>query len=705
MNNKIKNLIYGFSLITLMVVIFAPAGFLYAADLDSWRNESIKLLQIKNYSTTPGSGNWQNYSVSASPGEIISLLVHYHNFTSTEVAQNVRIRVDVPTGNSNSHMLRLYFWADNSPTLYDSVTVNVSNSQYISFVTGSVLQYQGGGSATVPSGGDNIVTASGLNIGNVSYGNSESGYITLRLQLSNNSTTGGIPTATTTSATNITQTSAILNGTVNPNSNSTSAWFEWGTTSSLGNTLSSINAGNGSSNVDVAITLSGLSENTVYYYRAVAQNSYGIAYGSIMNFVTLGGSGGGSCNPTVSTQAASFITANSATVRGIINPQGRTTSGWFEYDTAYSLSYRTSTQDMGSGTMDADLLRYLSTLATNTTYYYRAVAQNSCGTTYGSILSFSTGTEYAQGTAPQVNAISPATEITQTSALFSASVNPKNSETTAWFEWGLGSTFVSYNSSSPLNIGTGDLDKLANARPLTLSPNTTYYFRAAAKNYFGTTYSAVLNFQTLSPTIVSQPTQPTQPSQPTSQPSAPAPSSSVSVSPTTTILGLSLMALEMSADRDTVGIGKTFTYSVIYRNTGIADADNNLLKVVLPKNVVLMDAGLPNYSLEENVLFFKLGKINKDEFGSLDIKVKVGDSAENGEKLTATGILDFTDAKANGQPNISASAASEVGSTGFLGTAATGFSLAELPWWFYLVVIMGAVIFFARYKISKILKI
>lgn len=613
--------------------------------------------------------------------------------------------MEAPSANSTSHMLRLYFWADNSPTLYDSVTVNVSSSQYISFVSGSVLQYQGGGSATVPAGGDNIVTAPGLNIGNVSYGNSQSGYVTLKLQLSNNPVSGSIPTATTTSATNITQTSATLRGTVNPSNNSTSAWFEWGTTSSLGNTLSSINAGNGSSNVDVAITLSGLSENTVYYYRAVAQNSYGIAYGSIMNFVTLGGSGGGSCQPTVSTQSASFITANSSTVRGIINPRGRTTSGWFEYDTTYALTYRTSTQDMGSNTMDVDLLRYLSSLNANTTYYYRAMAQNSCGTTYGSTLSFTTETGTGvSGIAPQVD-ISPAAEITQTSALFSASINPKNSETTAWFEWGLGSTFISYNSSSLLSVGTGDLSKSANARPLTLSPNTTYYFRAGAKNSFGTTYSTILNFKTLSSPIVSQPTQPTQPSQPTSQPSVSAPASSASVSPTATTLGPSLMALEMNTDRDAVAIGKTFTYSIIYRNTGIADADNNLLKVVLPKNVILADAGLPTYSLEENVLFFKLGRINKDEFGSLEIKVKVGNSAENGEKLTGTAILDFTDAKAVSQPNISTSATSEV-STGFLGiTAATGFSLAELPWWLYLMAVLAAVVFFARYKISKILKI
>jgi len=163
------------------------------------------------------------------------------------------------------------------------------------------------------------------------------------------------------------------------------------------------------------------------------------------------------------------------------------------------------------------------------------------------------------------------------------------------------------------------------------------------------------------------------------------------------------MALEMSVDRDRVAIGKILTYNVIYRNTGIADTSNNLLKIVLPKNVVLIDSGSSNYSLEENILFFKLGGINKDEIGFLNIKVKVGSSAEDGEKLTATAILDFTDAKGVSQPNISASATSEV-SAGFLGTAAAGLSLAGLPWWVYLTVALAAAVFFVRHKISKILK-
>ena len=80
------------------------------------------------------------------------------------------------------------------------------------------------------------------------------------------------PTAATNSATSITQTSATLNATVNANNTNTTAYFQYGLTTSFGNTTSAQTL-TGSTNQAVTANISGLPPSTVYYYRIVAQNS------------------------------------------------------------------------------------------------------------------------------------------------------------------------------------------------------------------------------------------------------------------------------------------------------------------------------------------------------------------------------------------------------------------------------------------------
>jgi hypothetical protein len=94
------------------------------------------------------------------------------------------------------------------------------------------------------------------------------------------------PTVTTNPATKMTQHSATLNGSVNPNWLSTSYYFEWGTTTSYGKTTIIQSVGNGGDDVIVSANLTGLTLNTIYHYRLVAVNSAGTTYGSDMTFKT-----------------------------------------------------------------------------------------------------------------------------------------------------------------------------------------------------------------------------------------------------------------------------------------------------------------------------------------------------------------------------------------------------------------------------------
>jgi hypothetical protein len=87
-------------------------------------------------------------------------------------------------------------------------------------------------------------------------------------------------------ATELTGTVAKLNGLVFASGNlSSSAWFEWGTNSSLGNKTQTINVGV-LSVVKHSDFITGLTNGQTYYYRVVAQNSYGMSYGAVNSFVS-----------------------------------------------------------------------------------------------------------------------------------------------------------------------------------------------------------------------------------------------------------------------------------------------------------------------------------------------------------------------------------------------------------------------------------
>jgi hypothetical protein len=94
------------------------------------------------------------------------------------------------------------------------------------------------------------------------------------------------PQAITTVATILGQSSARLNGIAVPNSTySTTAWFEWGTSGSLGSRTNAQSVNNNSSTY-ISEGLNNLTPGAVYYYRTVVQNQNGTAYGDIVRLQT-----------------------------------------------------------------------------------------------------------------------------------------------------------------------------------------------------------------------------------------------------------------------------------------------------------------------------------------------------------------------------------------------------------------------------------
>jgi hypothetical protein len=94
------------------------------------------------------------------------------------------------------------------------------------------------------------------------------------------------PTVTTSAVSGITQTSATLAGTVDPNGTSTNVYFQYGTTTSYGFTTATQSAGSGTSAVTIRQTVSGLVCGGLYHFRAVASTTFGTYYGPDQTFAT-----------------------------------------------------------------------------------------------------------------------------------------------------------------------------------------------------------------------------------------------------------------------------------------------------------------------------------------------------------------------------------------------------------------------------------
>jgi hypothetical protein len=96
-----------------------------------------------------------------------------------------------------------------------------------------------------------------------------------------------LPAVTTTAATNVSNTSATLNGTVDASGASTTVSFDYGLTTAYGTNVPGTPptvTGNGAA--PVTANISGLTVNTTYHYRVKGVNSVGTSNGTDMTFFT-----------------------------------------------------------------------------------------------------------------------------------------------------------------------------------------------------------------------------------------------------------------------------------------------------------------------------------------------------------------------------------------------------------------------------------
>jgi hypothetical protein len=147
----------------------------------------------------------------------------------------------------------------------------------------------------------------------------------------------------------------------------------------------------------------------------------------------------------------------------------------------------------------------ISGLTANTTYYVRAYATNSAGTSYGPNVMFQTtgGTASLPGvsnttTIPTISTVTP-TSITETTAVGGGNVtsNGGSTVTTGGIVWDISSNPTIALSTKTVNSGWADYSTWTD-NITGLKANTTYYVRAYATNNVGTAYGSSLKFTTKS---------------------------------------------------------------------------------------------------------------------------------------------------------------------------------------------------------------
>ncbi|TDH25685.1 hypothetical protein EXU57_13375, partial [Segetibacter sp. 3557_3] len=183
--------------------------------------------------------------------------------------------------------------------------------------------------------------------------------------------TGSAPLVTTAAQTSVTTTSATLNGTVNAQGSNATVAFEYGTSNTLGSSISAIPSNlSGTSTSSVSVPLTGLGVNTQYFFRTTATNASGTATGGTFSFYTLANA------PTAPVVNTPTQTSLNVVVTGAVNNNPSTTTYAILETTTNKYVQANGTLGATAVYQTANLWGSVTGLSPATTYSFSLKAQN-----------------------------------------------------------------------------------------------------------------------------------------------------------------------------------------------------------------------------------------------------------------------------------------------------------------------------------------
>ncbi len=699
MNTFIKK--FSFVLITVLAFC-ASASFAHAYAQFNTHPLDFKTMRASNYTEHPGSDSHWYATENADAGEIISVALYYHN-NGTSTANDVFLRITPKvTSNGTTHTFTGRITSSNASTVSDTTTIYTSSSQTLTFIPGTVRWYDTNPISTPISfstSAENAMFTSGVSAGNIVPGWPTQGSLVARFQVSDSGTpttyecNDGIdndgdgyvdypsdpgcssstddseyssgstssPNVSTLSATDVDENSADLRGQITSfGATPVVRYFEWDDDSTPSTRLDVPGTTSSTSLFDQ--TLSGLEEDTTYYFRACIEDDSGeVDCGSVLSFTTDDDVSSGDDHPDVTTRSATDITDDSAELRGdyMTNDFGDVDIAFiwsddeseledaidessFENAEDYDVDVEFVELNVDEDEED-DVSENITGLDDNARYYFVLCAEYEDGgddeLECGTIREFETdddGPSFVSpdGEKPDV-ATTSVSSIGISTATCNATFDSNGSSTQTRIAWG-STSFLGFATAwreQGLSLGVFS-EQLTG-----LLASTTYYCRAEAQNGYGYVTGNTISFRTGSVSL----------------PVAPAPIIFSNQPPQIIIreierqgVNSSYVILTIENGVDLLGAGDVVVYDVDYENISTTDLKDVVIRVFLPANSVFVGTTQGRYSIEDHAVTVDREELDAGEDGSFQVTAQI-ETGRDGDAVIATATLVHTHPETEGQ--------------------------------------------------------
>ncbi len=457
--------------------------------------------EIPTLSTQVGTtqNGWKS-STSVKAGDKVAFSLHYY-IGYTPSASDVTFFLENLTGRTfndgDSERVTGRITSSSLNSSNGAVTLNFQDDVKLNLHHVSWQEFPActnpGCETSLPQSRSKVLTSGGLNVGTI-YGGADNNYagsVVVEFMAQAVTVTPPVtfdaPEVDTKNPTNVDEDSATLNGDVDLTSDvdSGDVFFQWGTSSS--NLNRNTNDQARSSDGNFSANISGLQDNTRYYYRAVLDGDNGERYyGSIKNFTT----DKEDDEPTsddvdIDTRSASSVQDDSARLNGRL-VSGDNQEVWFAFSELDSTpSCSSSTQRVNvSGTYDGgdSFSKTVTGLDVNTKYYYRACTLDEDGDILSAdIEDFVTDEDEDDDRNEDEAGVDTLSEssVDEDSARLNGRVT-EGDNADVWFAFARTDSTPSCSANTQrINVsGTYDAGESFSKTVTGLSANTKYYYRA-----------------------------------------------------------------------------------------------------------------------------------------------------------------------------------------------------------------------------------